>query len=124
MINLGAGSIVIHFASLTMNAHALAIYNWTGTTLWNGGDGDNTDQFYVEGAVNASDLSRISFYSGIDANSFVGNGYQILSGTYENEIIPVPEPSALAAGCLLLLAFVFQPIYGKIRPLFPCHGGE
>jgi hypothetical protein len=91
-----------------MNAHALAIYNWTGTTLWNGGDGNNTDQFYVEAAVSESDLSRISFYSGISSNSFVGNGYQILGGTYQNEIIPVPEPGALAAGILLLVAFLFQ----------------
>jgi autotransporter-associated beta strand protein len=108
VIDLGEGSIVIHFASLAMNAHTLDIYNWTGTTLWEHGDGNNTDQFYVDGAVSSSDLSRISFYSSLDTNSFVGSGYQILSGTYQNEIIPVPEPATFAAAFLLLAAFALR----------------
>jgi autotransporter-associated beta strand protein len=108
IIDLGEGSVVIHFASIAMNAHALDIYNWTGTTLWNGGDGNNTDQFYVDESLSTSDLSRISFYSSLDSNSFLGTGYQILSGSYEHEILPVPEPETFATAALLLLGLVWH----------------
>ena len=63
---------------------------WTGTTLWNGGTVNNTDQLYVNATVSASNLSRISFCSDSLQNSFVGNGYQIMSGSFANQIIPVP----------------------------------
>ena len=63
---------------------------WTGTTLWNGGTGNNSDKFYVNATVSASDLFRISFYSDSLQNSFVGNGYQIMNGSFANQIIPVP----------------------------------
>ena len=62
----------------------------TGTTLWNGGTGNNTDQLCVNATVSASDLSRISFFSESLQNSFVGNGYQIMNGSFANQIIPVP----------------------------------
>ena len=42
IIDLGTGSVVVHFADLFMSTYTLSIYNWTGTTLWNGGDGNNT----------------------------------------------------------------------------------
>ncbi len=105
-LDFGTGSVVAIFSSLVMNGYALNIYNWTGTTLWNGGTGNNTDRFYVNSAVSASDLSRISFYSDSLQNSFVGNGYQILSGSFSNQIIPVPEPEAYVTAVILLIGGV------------------
>jgi hypothetical protein len=90
-----------------MNGYTLSIYNWTGTTLWDGGTGNNTDQFYVNSAVGDSDLSRISFYSSSLPNSFAGTGYQIIGGSFANQIIPVPEPETYATAALLLLGGVW-----------------
>ena len=91
-----------------MGAYNLAIYNWTGTTLWNGGTGDNTDQFYVDSELGSGELSRISFYSGIGSNSFMGTGYQLSGGSFNRQIIPVPEPSAYLAAALILGACAVQ----------------
>ena len=108
IIDLGTGSVIVHFSSLLMGAYNLAIYNWTGTTLWNGGTGNNTDQFYVDSALGTGELSRISFYSGIGSNSFMGTGYQLSGGSFNRQIIPVPEPSAYLAAALILGACAVQ----------------
>ena len=76
---------------------------WTGTTLWNGGTGNNTDKFYVNATVSAWDLSRISFFSDSLQNSFVGNGYQIMSGSCANQINPILKPVAYATAIILLI---------------------
>jgi len=102
IIDLGEGSVVLHFADLVMGlANTLAIYNWTGTTLWGGGDGNNTDQFYIDETLSASELGRISFYRGIDNSSFAGTAYQLSEGSFANEIIPVPEPETWATAAIL-----------------------
>jgi autotransporter-associated beta strand protein len=103
IIDLGEGSVVIRFSELTMGSFNLHIYNWTGTTLWGGGDGNNTDQFYIDRTLTGGELDRISFYSGIGSNSFVGTGYQLSGGSFNNEVIPVPEPETYATAVLLLL---------------------
>jgi fibronectin-binding autotransporter adhesin len=108
IIDLGEGSVVLHFTDLVMGLdntlYTLAIYNWTGTTLWGGGNGDNTDQFYIDRSLSSSELNRISFYSGgLGTNSFVGTGYQLSGGSFNNEVIPVPEPETYATGVLLLI---------------------
>jgi autotransporter-associated beta strand protein len=104
IIDLGTGSVVIHFSDIVWGASTtLGIYNWTGTTLWGGGDGNNTDQFYIDSSLDAGELNRISFYSGLDNSSFVGTGYQLSGGSFNNEIIPVPEPETYATALLLLL---------------------
>jgi fibronectin-binding autotransporter adhesin len=103
IIDLGEGSVVLHFSDLAMGFHNLSIYNWTGTTLWGGGDGNNTDQFYIDRELTSGELDRISFYSGIDTSSFVGTGYQLSGGSFNNEVIPVPEPETYATAVLLLL---------------------
>jgi fibronectin-binding autotransporter adhesin len=36
-LDFGTESVVAIFSSLAMNGYALNVYNWTGTTLWNGG---------------------------------------------------------------------------------------
>jgi hypothetical protein len=89
---------------MVMGLYKLAIYNWTGTTLWNGGNGNNTDQIYFGGDnLSSSELSRISFYSSFSSSSFVGTAYQFTSGSFNQQIIPVPEPETWATAILLLL---------------------
>ena len=95
--------VQVHFSSINLNGNTLSIYNWTGTTLWEGGTGNNLDQIYAGNRLSDSDLAHISFYSGLDASSFRGNGYQIMSGSFINELGPVPEPSTWVAMAALIL---------------------
>ena len=78
--------------------------------MWDGGTGNNTDQFYSNGsALTQSQLNRISFYSGaLGTSSFVGSGYQIIGGSFANQVIPVPEPEVYATAALLLLGLGFH----------------
>jgi hypothetical protein len=71
--------------------------------LWAGGDGNNTDQFYINSTLSQGNLDNISFYSGLDNSSFVGTGFQIIGGSFNQQIIPVPEPETYATAVLLLL---------------------
>ncbi len=103
ILDLGTGSVVAFFSDLVMGVYNLQIYNWTGTTLWGGGSGNNTDQIFVNRTLTNSELNRISLYSSLDNNSFLGTAYQFTSGPFANEIIPVPEPSAYIAGLILLV---------------------
>jgi autotransporter-associated beta strand protein len=104
IIDLGTGSVVIHFTDLVMGIYNLGIYNWTGTTLWNGGTGNNTDQFYIGQTLDTAELNRISFYSGLDNSSFVGTAFQLSGGSFNRQIIPVPEPETYATALLLLIS--------------------
>jgi autotransporter-associated beta strand protein len=103
ILDLGTGSVVLNFSNLVMGlSNTLAIYNWTGTTLWDGGDGNNTDQFYIDRSLTSGELARISFYSGgLGSNSFVGTAYQLSGGSFNNEVIPVPEPETWATAAIL-----------------------
>jgi autotransporter-associated beta strand protein len=105
IIDLGTDSVALHFSNMAMGIYNLAIYNWTGTTLWGGGTGNNTDQFYVDRTVSDNELNRISFYSGISSSSFVGTGFQLSGGSFNQEIIPVPEPEVFACAILILLGY-------------------
>jgi hypothetical protein len=105
----------VHFSSVTLNGHTLSIYNWTGTTLWGGGDGNNTDQIYAGNSLGTSDLARVSFYSGLDASSFLGTAYQITSGSFINELGPVPEPSTWVAMAALALTGTTMAIRRRTR---------
>jgi autotransporter-associated beta strand protein len=108
ILDLGTSSngVLIRFNSINWsNANALlSIYNWTGTTQWQGGTGNNTDQVYfTNSTLSDTELQRISFFSDT-GSSFVGNAFQITSGTYNREIIAVPEPQTWVSAVLLLLA--------------------
>jgi hypothetical protein len=103
------------FADLAMGLYNLSIYNWTGTTLWNGGDGNNTDKVYFNRALSGSELEKISFYSDF-GSSFVGNGFQLMAGTYQYEVIPVPEPETWVAALILLAGAGFA-WSKKFRPV-------
>ena len=101
IIDLGVGNnVVARFAELEfLNDSILKIYHWNGTPLWEGGNGNNPDQIYFASGATGN-LGRISFYSDF-GNAFLGNGYQILSGDFANQVIPVPEPETWLAAALL-----------------------
>jgi len=124
IIDLGSGSVVLHFSNMAMGIYNLAIYNWTGTTLWNGGNGNNTDQFYVDRTVSDNELNRISFYSGFSSSSFVGTGFQLSGGSFNQQIIPVPEAETYAAAALLILGYAVHSMRlkrrsGRLHPAKP-----
>jgi hypothetical protein len=81
-----------------MGIYNLSIYNWTGTTLWEGGRGADQDRISFGGGLSDSELGRISFYSDF-GSGFLGSGFELSN----NQIIPVPEPETWATGILLVL---------------------
>jgi autotransporter-associated beta strand protein len=111
IIDLGAGSVQILFQGLTSSNHTLSFYNWSGTTLWNGGNGTtDTDKVYFGPDLSDEALAKIYFYTG-PGDSFLGSGFDLgLKATGFDapwnqgyQIIPVPEPETYATGLLLLL---------------------
>jgi autotransporter-associated beta strand protein len=112
IIDLGDGSVSIMFDTFVMSTYTLDIYNWTGTTLWNGGTGNDTDKVYFGPDLTDAALAKIRFHSGAVGvgDSFLGSGYDLGlqetswdSGLDGYHIIPVPEPETYATGLLLLL---------------------
>jgi autotransporter-associated beta strand protein len=112
IIDLGNGSVSIMFDTFVMNSFTLDIYNWTGTTLSNGGTGNDTDKVYFGPDLSDAALAKIYFHSGAvgGGDSFLGSGYDLGlqqtswdSGLEGYHIIPVPEPETYATGLLLLL---------------------
>jgi hypothetical protein len=75
IIDLGAGSVHILFQGLTSSNHTLSFYNWSGTTLWNGGNGTtDTDKVYFGPDLSDEALAKIYFYTG-PGDSFLGSGF-------------------------------------------------
>jgi autotransporter-associated beta strand protein len=110
IIDLGDGSVSIMFDTFVMNSYTLDIYNWTGTTLWGGGTGNDTDKVYFGPDLSDAALAKIYFHSGAvgGGDSFLGSGFELMPRTtFEGglgyQIIPVPEPETYATGLLLLL---------------------
>ena len=99
IIDMGNYNIGAEFADLVMGIYNLSIYNWTGTTLWEGGTGVGDDDRLYFGGASDSELGQISFYSGFNSG-FLGTGFDL---GLSNQIIPVPEPETYATGLLLLL---------------------
>ena len=115
IIDLGTSNngVLIRFNSINWNNPnaLLSIYSWTGTTQWQGGTGNNLDQVYFTNTtLSTAELQRISFYSGIDQSSFVGDATQITSGLFQNQIIAVPEPETVITAVILLLGFTFYQL--------------
>jgi autotransporter-associated beta strand protein len=102
VIDFGAGSGVLTFASLTADSSLpLQIWNWSGTI----GTGGGTDRFIISsgsfgGSLAASD---ISFFS--DSGNTLYSGATTFSGTelVPGGLVPVPEASTLL-GVLGLMA--------------------
>jgi autotransporter-associated beta strand protein len=102
-IDLGTGSVVLHFASIAnLTTYTLNIFNWSGNTVWSGSPGGGTDQFYIDQNLSSTQLSNINFYSGTETSSFLSTGFQIIGGSFNQEIVAVPEPETYAAGVALL----------------------
>jgi hypothetical protein len=98
------------FDTFVMNSYTLDIYNWTGTTLWGGGTGNDTDKVYFGPDLSDTALAKIYFHSGAvgGGDSFLGSGFELMpqttfDGGLGYQIIPVPEPETYATGLLLLL---------------------
>jgi autotransporter-associated beta strand protein len=117
IIDLGTGSVSIMFTNFdymdfVAKNFTLDIYNWTGTTLWNGGTGNDTDKVYFGPDLSDAALAKIYFHSGAvgGGDSFLGTGFDLgLKATgfdpaLGHQIIPVPEPETYATGLLLLLS--------------------
>jgi fibronectin-binding autotransporter adhesin len=106
IIDLGTGGVEVHFASIAnLNSYILHIFNWEGDTVWSGSPGGGKDQFYVDSSLSSSQLDNIRFYSGTTQSSFISTGFQIVGGSFNQEIIAVPEPETYATAILLLVGF-------------------
>lgn len=102
VIDMGAGTNSLTFASLGSLIGTLSIWNWTGTANTING----TDQLnFTTGTANAT-FSNISFYSGA-GSGLIGTGKMLADGgTFE--LVPVPEPGALFAGLALLAPLAWR----------------
>jgi autotransporter-associated beta strand protein len=114
-IDLGTSSngVLIRFNSINWNNSnaLLSIYNWTGNTYYQGGYDNNLDKvIFTNPNFTTSELQRISFYSGIDQSSFVGDATLITSGLFPNQIIAVPETETYITGVILLLGFTIYQL--------------
>ena len=84
-----------------MNGHTLAIYDWSGTNPYGIQSptqiGTVTHLYDSTGSSDPGvNLADISFYSG------AGTGFLGIGGFSGTEIVPVPEPSVVISGLLLL----------------------
>ena len=103
IIDLGTGGVVIHFREIAnLDSYILHIFNWEGDTVWSGSPGGGKDQFYVDEALGGAELDNIRFYSGTTTSSFISSGFQVTGGSFNNEIIAVPEPGTWVGAALLL----------------------
>jgi hypothetical protein len=98
--------VPIGAASPTPCAHANALGTNASVTV-NGGSLVVSADDAINSTLSQGNLERISFYSGLDNSSFVGTGFQILGGPFNQQIIPVPEPETYATALLLVLGFGF-----------------
>jgi autotransporter-associated beta strand protein len=118
-IDLGTSSngVLLRFTNINWNNPnaLLSIYNWTGNTEYSGTPGGGLDQVVFGNAttpvLSTSQLQQINFYSGTTESSFIANAFQITSGTYNREIIAVPEPETYLTGILLILGFSIYQLH-------------
>ncbi len=94
-INFASGNSIINFDNSTAavwgSGKVLSVYNWGGST-----SGGGNDQL-IFGSSNTtgltpSQLGQVSFFDGGLGSNFLGTGAILGNG----EIVPVPEPSAVA----------------------------
>ena len=117
IIDLGTGGVVVHFASIAnLNSYILHIFNWEGDTVWSGSPGGGKDQFYVDSNLSSTQLDNIRFYSSTTQSSFISTGFQISGGSFNQEIIAVPEPETWATAILLIFVSGFMARQFRRRP--------
>ena len=97
VIDLGSGASQLTFSNITSWSGVLSVWNWTGA-VWTPG----TDKLIFTANSSALNLSSVQFYSD-GGFTPVGAGASFLTGgaTGSGELVPVPEPGALATAALL-----------------------
>lgn len=106
-IDLGSGSTsLVTFTNTGAWSGLLSIWNYTGGAIWTSSTGDQLN--FTSNGLTSGDLANIQFFSDNGVTP-VGIG----AGFIGSELVPVPEPTALAAALLLLGAIGFQ---GRRRP--------
>ena len=106
-IDLGSGSTShVTFTNTGAWSGLLSIWNYTGGAIWTSSTGDQLN--FTSNGLTSGDLANIQFYSDNGVTP-VGIG----AGFIGSELVPVPEPTALAVGLILLSAIGFQ---GRRRP--------
>ncbi len=98
VLDLGTGAATVTFADSHLTASwvgLLAIWNWSGNL---GGGGTDQLNFTNATGLTSGQISTVSFFdpAGLPAGTY---GAQLLGS---GELVPVPEPAALAAGMLIL----------------------
>jgi len=101
------GTSSLTFSSIAgLGSYTLSIWNWTA---------DTTRLYDSSGnGLSSGNLANISFYSGA-GSGFLGTGS---FSSFNNEIVPVPEPGVVISALLLLgwLLYSFRmPILARIR---------
>jgi fibronectin-binding autotransporter adhesin len=81
-------------------ANTLQIWNWNGTAMTGGG----SERLVIPG-LSEADLAYVSFYSGAGGTSLGTAAYATLGG---NELVPVPEPSALLSTLAMMGRSLFR----------------
>jgi len=116
IIDMGAGTNSLTFASLGSLTGTLSIWNWTGAANTVGG----TDQLNFSTGTANDTYSNISFYSGA-GSGLIGTGRMLADGG-AFELVPVPEPGALFAGLALMapLAWRERRHWMRCREARPC----
>ena len=105
-LDFGAGNTnSLTFASLSLGSFNLVVTHWTGTYYTAGETTDHSNGtqdrllFTTDPNLNATQLAQISFYN--DAGVFIGTGKEISFGGIP-ELAPVPEPSTVFGGLIVL----------------------
>ena len=104
IIDMGSGASQLTFADISSWTGVLQVWNWTGSILTFGG----TDQLIFTANSSSLDLSNVQFYSN-NGLTQIGLGAVFQSdgsGTGYGELVPVPEPGAIAVTGLLSLAIL------------------
>jgi autotransporter-associated beta strand protein len=99
-IDLGSGGLensTLTFSNISTWSGLLSIWNYTGGAIWTGSTGD---KLIFSAQTGSFDLANVQFYSGNigDTGSAIGVG----AGFVGNELVPVPEPTAVVSLLLLL----------------------
>jgi fibronectin-binding autotransporter adhesin len=107
VIDLSSGNSILSFADVGTWTGILNIWNWTGA-VWTAGGTDQLLFLSNQGNVN---LANVNFYSDAGITPIGSGG----AGFVGNELVPVPEPSALAVSAVLLGLIGFRERRTAVR---------
>ncbi len=104
-IDFASGTAIFDFSGTASTITFANIGTWGGVLqVWNynGGIWDNAsaDKLIFTANTNTRDLTSVQFFSN-DGTTPIGSGANFFSGT-NGQLVPVPEPTTLAAGAILL----------------------